>query len=263
MSGRTEGNLEPALMQRLHRALTESGDELFTLMQDGSPEVLRASLKNPALGEEHLRALLKRRDLSESLLKGIHQHKAVVSSHRLKVALAYNPATPGPIVQSLLGQLFLFELITLCHLPGVTPDQKLAAERIILQRLPTTDLGNKVTLARRGTSTLVGELLKEGDPLLMEPCLANPRLKEISILQFLNGPRGTAETISIIARHPRWKTRPNLKMAILKNRMTPPIWFTLFLPPLRRADLHELLASRRLSPAQKKLVEDEVRRRGF
>jgi hypothetical protein len=263
MSERIAGKLDPALVERLRRALTVSGDELFTVMQDGSPEVLRAALRNPGLGEDHLLALLKRRDLAEDLLKAIHQHKSAGSSHRLKVALAYNPMTPGPIIQSLLGQLFLFELITLCYLPGVTPDQKLAAERIILQRLPTTDLGNKVTLARRGTSILVGELLKEGEPRLFEACLSNPRLKEISILQFLNGPRGTAETISIIARHPRWKTRPNLKMAILKNRMTPPVWFTLFLPPLRPAELNELLASRRLSPAQKKLAEDERKRRGF
>ncbi len=261
----TEGNgggLEPALMKRLHRALTGSGDELFNIMQDGSPEILRAALRNPRLGEEHLLALLKRRDLPEDLFKSIHQHKGVETSHRLKVALVYNPGTPGTIVQSLLGQLFLFELVTLCYLPGVTPDQKLAAERVIIQRLPTTELGNKLTLARRGTSTVVGELLKEGESRLIEACLANPRLKEVSILQFLNGPRGNAETISMIARHPRWKTRPNLKIAILKNRKTPPVWFTLFLPTLRPADINNLLASRRLSPPQKKLVEDEFRRRG-
>ena len=56
--------------------------------------------------------------------------------------------------------------------------------------------------------------------------------------------------------------RPNLRMAILRNTRTPSIWFTIMLPKLRRPDLNTLLASRRLNPAQKKLVQDEMQRRG-
>jgi hypothetical protein len=251
------------MVQRLRSALTASASELFSLLQDPAAEVLRALLKNPRLSEEHLLVLLKRRGLSEDLLKAISQLKLGVGSHRIKVALAWNPGTPGTVLLSLLPQLYLFELLELCYLPGVTPDQKVAAERGILQRLPTTALGNKMTMARRGTAVLVDALLKEGDSRLMDPCLQNPRLREISILQFLNGPHATAETISAIARHPRWKQRPNLKMAILKNRKTPNIWFTVCLPTLKNQDLHVLAASRKLSPAQKQLLNDELKKRGY
>lgn len=254
--------LDPALIKRLRQALTAGGEELFASLHDPDPAVLRAALRNPRLGEDHLLALLRRRDLPEDILKGIGRLKGVESSHRLKVALVYNPGTPGALVQSLLLQLHLFELVNLCYLPGATPDQKVAAERVIIQRLPTTELGNKLTLARRGTSAVVGELLKEGDPRLMDACLANPRLKEVSILQFLNGARTTADTISSIARHPKWRTRPNLRLATLKNRKTPPVWYTLFLPGMRTPEINGLLASRRLNPNQKKLLEDELKRRG-
>ena len=104
--------------------------------------------------------------------------------------------------------------------------------------------------------------MQDGDPRLVETCLGSPRLREVALLQFLNGPASTAETISMIARHPKWKNRPNLRLAILKNRKTPPIWFTLFLPGLRTPDLNNLLAGRRLTPPQKQLVTDELRRRG-
>jgi hypothetical protein len=253
--------LGPSLARRLHKALIAGPDELFQIMQDPSPEVLRTVLKNPCLGEDHLLALLKRRDLPEDLLKAVSQLERSELSHRLRLALAKNPGTPNPVVLAVLPHLYLFELLDLCLLPGITPDQRCAVERQIQQRLANTPLGNRLILAHRGTATLVGELLKEGEPRLLEACLDNPRLKEISLLQFLGGPKADAETISMIARHPRWKNRPNLRLAILKNRRTPSIWFTLYLPRLVTTELHSLVSSRRLDPSHKKLVEEELKKR--
>jgi hypothetical protein len=251
------------MAQRLRAALTAQSGELFQLILDPAPEVLRALLKNPLLGEEHLLALLKRRDLREDLIKSICQLERFADCHRLQVVIAAHPATPGELVLTLLPRLFLFELLTICILPTTSPDQKLAAERVILQRLPSTEPGQKLTLARRGTPTLVAELLKEGDFKIMSVCLDSPRLREVAILQFLNGATAKAETISLIARHPRWQSRPNLRLAILKNRKTPAVWFTLFLPHLPVGDVRNLLHSNRLSPEQKTLVRQEfVKRTG-
>lgn len=261
--GTPEGTgLDLSLAKRLHKALTGSREELFQSLLDPSGEVLQAGLKNPALGADHLLALLKRRDLPEELLKAVFRLELTAASHQLKLALAKNPATPGPVVQALLPQLYLFELVALCYLPGVTPDQRLAAERIILQRLPVLPLGEKLTLARRGTAAVVGELLKEGTPQVLDVCLASPRLKEVAIFQFLNSAKASAETISIIARHPRWKDRPNLRLAILRNPKTPNIWYTLYLGKLSRTDLRGLLQSKRLNSEQTRQVETELARRG-
>jgi hypothetical protein len=250
------------LAKRLHKALAAGGDELFQVLLDPDLQVLRSALKNKNLTEDHLLALLKRRDLNEDLLQYLYQMEIIKGSHRLQVALVKNPMTPGPTVLALLPHLHLFELVDLCLVPGVTPDQKFAAERAILQRLPTTELGNKMTLARRATSTVVGEILKEGESRLVDICLSSPRLREVAILQFINGASASPETISMVARHPKWKLRPNLRLAILKNRRTPPVWFTLFLPQLRTPDVRNLLISRRLNPAQKKLVQNELKKRG-
>ncbi|TLM65254.1 MAG: hypothetical protein FDZ69_10660 [Deltaproteobacteria bacterium] len=254
--------MDADLLRRLHRALTADGEELYLVLQDAAGEVLRSALKNRHLGEDHLLALLKRRDLGEELLKAVYQLPITTESHRLQVALVRNPGTPGPVVLALLPHLHLFELVDLCYFPGVTPDQKFAAERAILQRLPTTELGNKMTVARRATATVVGEILREGDPPLVEICLASPHLREVAILQFLNGATATAETIAMVARHPRWQARPNLRLAILRNHRTPDIWFHQFLPGMRTPDIRNLLVSKRLNPAQKRLVEEELKRRG-
>lgn len=255
--------IDAELGKRLYRALTAAGEELHQVLVDPDMQVLRAGMKNRSLNEGHLLALLKRRDLAEDLLKTIYRLEMTRNSHRLQVALVRNPGTPGQIVLALLPHLHLFELVDLCMIPGVTPDQKIAAERAILKRLPTTEPGNKMTLARRATAAVVAAILSEGEPRLVEICLNSPRLREVAILQFINSAKASAETISIIARHPKWKLRPNLKLAILRNRRTPAIWFTLFLPQLPIPEVRDLLLSRRLSTAQKKLVQDELKKRGI
>ena len=254
-------NLDLNLSQRLHCALTAGKEELYRVLEDPSMEVVRAALKNPALDGNHLLAVLRRRDLSEEVLKAVYRLDTVAGSHPLLVAITHNPAVPGSLLAVLLPNLYLFELLALCYLPGATPDQKLAAERAIIRRLPVTPLGNKLVLARRATSSVADSLMREGDPRLMEACLSNPHLKESSIYAFINGPSASPETISMVARHPRWKNRLNLQLGILKNPKTPGVWFTLFLSHLNLHDVKELEMSQRLTPTQKRLVGEELKRR--
>lgn len=252
--------LTPELAARLHRALTADNEELFLLVQDPAADVLRAILRNRNLNQEHLLALLKRRDLPADLLKTICQFKATATSHQLKVALARHHQTPAAIMQALLPQLYLFELLDICLLAGPSPDQKLAAERAIAQRLPTTPLGSKLTLARRGTAILAGELLKHAESEIMDACLDNPRLRELSLIQFLGSAYATADKISRIARNPRWKMNANVRLAVLKNPQTPEVWFLQFLPQLPVKEVRTLLHSTRLRPNQRQIIADFLQR---
>jgi hypothetical protein len=247
--------------RKLREALTAGNEELFQLVLNQEPAVLLNLLKNPHVTDQHLLALLRRRDLSEELLKSVSRHELVKSTHKLKVALVYNSNTPAAIALSLLPHLYLFELLNLCILPGSTPDQRLAAERQVIQRLPTIELGQKITLARRGSGKILEALLKQGEPQVMSAALDNPHLKEIAIVSFLRGGKATAATISQIARHSRWSNRHSLRLNLLKHRLTPAIWYTLWLPGLRTFELDNLLASRQLGYQQKELVRQENRKR--
>jgi hypothetical protein len=257
----TETGFSPELAESLRKVLTADRDQLFYWLRDPNPVILRALLRNPRLNEDHLLALLQRSDLQEDLLKAIHRRAGTAASHRLKSALLKNPGLSPWMTQTLLPQIPLFELVNLCLLPGGSQDLKLAAERAIIMRLESVPLGTRITLARRSTAAIVGELLKEGEPRLMEPCLGNPRLQEVAILQFLCSHRAGPETISCIARHPRWKDRHKLRLAILKNPRTPDVWYTLFLPLLHQNDLQSLLAGERLTQRQKSLANRELARR--
>lgn len=253
-------HLDLAKAIRLRQALDAGGDQLFTLLQDPDPDLIRSVLRNPNLGEEHLLALLRRRSLPEQLIKTVHR-LAPAGSRRLMMALAGHPQTPASILSELLPQLFLFELVTVMQIPGVGQDQKVAAERAILKRLPETELGNKITLARRGSPALLEALLKEGEPRLVDAVLANPKLRESSVLAFLKSPAAGAETISAVGRHPIWGSRPNLRFAMLRNRKTPAIWFTMLLPRLSNSELKNLSVSPGLAPHQLAALRQESERR--
>jgi len=252
---------DQSLSSRLQRAQTADKVELFFLLQGHAEDLLLKVLRNPAFDEHHLLALLKHTNLPPAVFTAIHGDKHLIESNQVKLALIINPALPSHIASTLLPQLPIFELLKVCLLPGITPDQRLSAERVIIQRIPTQPLGNKMTLARRGTSAIVESLLREGVPPLVEACLDNPHLKEGSVHQFITGATSTADTISMVARSGRWKGRPNIRLAILKNPRTPAIWYTMFLPGLPQNTIRELLSVPRLTSAQKDLVRQALGRR--
>jgi hypothetical protein len=246
------------LSQRLHHALTADKDELFPMLQGQAVEVLLAAVRNPAFDEHHLLALMKQRELPQAVIATVYANKRLIESNQAKFALIINPEIPSHIAATLLPQLTIFELLKICLIPGITPDQRLSAERVIIQRIPTQPLGNKMTLARRGSASIVESLLREGVPPLVEACLDNPHLKEGSVHQFIMASTSTAETISMVARSGRWKGRPNIRLAILKNPRTPTIWFTIFLSGLPKSTIKELLSVPRLTFAQKELVRQAL-----
>lgn len=238
-------------------ALTADKERLYSVIQDHRHEVLQAALRNPELDHQHILVLLKRRGL-EPIITEIYANKRLLEADRVKLALIGHPDTPLHIAQTLLPLLYIFDLLKLCLIPGIPADIRLAAERKIVQQIPTQPLGNKLTLARRGTAAIVEALLREGLQNVLEICLDSPHLKEGALYQFLTSAHATAEAVSAVARNSRWKNRPNIRLAILKNPRTPLIWFTLFLPRLPAATVRDLLTSPRLTYAQKELLREAV-----
>ena len=208
----------------------------------------------------HLTAMLRQRGVPEKVFEAAYHTKQFLEDDRMVLALATHPDAPSHIAATLLARLPLFDLVKVCQLAGVSPDLKATAERSIIQRIPGQPLGNRVTLAHRGTAAVVEALLREGNPRVVEACLENPHLKEGAVHRFIVSPQSTPETISMVARHGRWKGKPNIRLAILKNPRTPAVWYTVFLAGMSRSTLRDLLAAPRLTAAQKDLVRQALGR---
>lgn len=256
------GALDSDVVSRLQKALNAGSDELFSMLQDPVTDVLKAAIRNPLIKETHLLALLERRDLEPDLLRSIGNSRVARESRAVKIAIAHHPSTSAAQLSEILPHLYLFDLLALCIVPGGSHDQKIAAERAIIRRLPTTPLGSKITVAHRATSAVVEQLLKEGDSRLLSACLDNPHLKEGAVFQFLRSSASTPDSIAMIARHPRWHNLPNLKQALLTNPRTPLVWFTQWLYALSTPEVRTIYNSQRLSQMQRREVLGELKRRG-
>ncbi|GFO61637.1 hypothetical protein GMST_39620 [Geomonas silvestris] len=206
-------------------------------------------------------AVLRRAKLPEALLRSIAHSPQAATSRRVKIALAAHPATPPPLVQELLGQLHLMELVEVQRHPLASADHKAAAQQAIQKRLPDTELGIKITLARRCSSTVLEALLADGELRLVQAVLSNPRLAEGNLLAHLRSPQASAESISAMLRHERWGVRPKIRLAALGNRKTPAIWFTLLLPAIPDTEVRRLAQSKGVAPRQLEALQEELARR--
>src|SRR5258708_19868809 len=78
------------------------------------------------------------------------------------------------------------DLVQLTLLPGSCAELKRNAEEQLVARLPQLPLGQKITLARRGTARVAGALLAEGHAQVLSIVLDNPGLTEAQVLKALS-----------------------------------------------------------------------------
>jgi hypothetical protein len=64
-------------------------------------------------------------------------------------------------------------------------------------------------------------MLEETNALVLDALLWNPRLTEQDLLVTVNSPSTSADTLSILSRHPRWSSRYGIRVALARNPRTP------------------------------------------
>src|SRR5437660_3700671 len=185
-------------------ARNATGDELAALLHHHSPDVLLGLLDNPALDETQLCLLLDRKDLPAEILEEVARRKPLLKNYRVKRALAFHPRTPRLASLRLIRELYLMDLVQLTLLPGTSAELKRIAEEQLVGRLPQLPLGQKITLARRGTARVAGALLAEGHAQVLAIALDNPGLTEAQVLKALSRDRLPVGVVKAVAEHRQW-----------------------------------------------------------
>jgi len=112
--------------------------------------------------------------------------RPILSSYAVKRALTKHPNTP---LRTALGQLkflYLFDLVSVGLQPGLSAEVKQASEELILAQVPKLAVGQRITLAKRGSARLVASLLKGENIQIIQAVLDNPYLTEAVLLPVLN-----------------------------------------------------------------------------
>jgi hypothetical protein len=240
---------------------TAPRERLAFLLGSGDPGILLEALENPALDEAMLCRLLDRKDLSGELLQRVSKNSEWMQSYPVKLRLARHPNSPRLVALAAVRQLFLFDLVKVSLLPFALAEVRRVAEDLILNRLAQLPLGQKITLAKQGPARIVGALLGEGLPTILGPALENPYLTEKQITRALARHETPARVVEAISRHPKWSSKPHVRIALVRNRHTPLARVMAFVPEIPLHDLRELYQLADLRPDLRNYLGQEVLRR--
>jgi hypothetical protein len=242
------------LAERAELAAVASRHQLEPFFKETAKEVLLAFARNPHLQERDLLRLLERKDLPQEVLREIAAHKETARSYSAKLALVRHPKTPRLVSLPLMKFLFLFDLVRVSQTPAVPTDVKMAAEESILKKLDAIPRGEKITLARRSSGRVAAGLLITEDRELIRAALDNPFLAEAHLLRVLALQNLPPTVVESLAQHDKWSHQYHLRLALIRNPLTPLPRVLAFLPDMAVNDLRDICLDHRMPEPVRKYV---------
>ena len=249
------------LREMIQQARTAFGPQLENLLYHRSREVLEALLENPLLGEQHLTVLLARKDLPREVVAVIAQNAEWMKSYPLKVAVLKHPRTARRLALRLLKFIYPFDLLGIAVVPGVAPELKRLIEDTLLSQREGMATGQRLTLARRGSSRIAGGLLADSDLRVVRAALDNPAVTEAMVARSLVAESSTAGLTDAVLEHQRWFSRRGVKLALLRSRHLSLARFAAIVPELSLGDLKDLAEDPRLASNLRAYVANLVQMR--
>ena len=230
------------------------------LDQLSRPDLLTQKSVDP-LTEDLALALLQRRDLLPEAIEHLSKNAIVTKSRKVRFALASHPRAPRHLSLRLVREFYTIDLMRFALLPAVAADIKHAADDLLVSRLASVTLGERISLARRASGTVAAALLLDKESRVWQTALENPRLTEAAVVKTLLRLNSDAAFVEAVCHHSKWSPRPEIRMALLRNDKTPlarALEFASTLPP---AQLRDILYNSRLPEKIKTCLRKESKTR--
>lgn len=226
--------------QLREQAKRADADELTARLATAPGEYLQGALENPALSTQHVVLLLRNRGADEVVLKRIAGEGKWTKSYQVKSGLVMHPKTPNPTSLHLVRYLYWKDLASVAKDPFLFPPLKRTAEKILSEKLGEMALGEKITLARTCGRGLVPRFLEESQLKVLEALLWNNKVTSSDVLASINKINSRQQVLEAIGHHPRWNTRRDIRIALLRNPRTPLSVSLGFLAGMGQAELKSL-----------------------
>jgi hypothetical protein len=232
------------------------------------------------LGESvpRLRELLGRVELDESLLLGLLRRPVPqrllelvgdapewANRPRVLTAVVMNPRVPRVLALRLVPSLHWRELADVAQSPRVHGGVRVRAEELLREKLPDLRLGERITLGRLATPSVLAPLLQDSDAKVARAALQNPHLREEDLLVALRGDRVPQALIEAAAASRRWSEGYAVRLALVLQTRTPLAIALSQISSLLPGDLRRVSQTPGLTPllqAAALRVADTRRRRG-
>ena len=226
-----------------------------------SPEALATAAVTNSLTEDLALALLKRGDLLAAEIEQISKNAVVMQSRKVRLALAAHPHAPRRVALRVVRELYTFDLMKFALLPVIAADLKRTADELLVARVTSITLGERISLARRSSTIVAAALLLDKEKNVWQTALENPRLTESAIVKALQRSNASSAFVEAICRHSKWSVRLEIRMALLRNEHTPlarALEFARRLPP---AQLRDILHASRLPEKVKAYLRKDIEAR--
>lgn len=218
-------------------------------------EDLLVAAKHASLNEDLALAILRRRDLQAKVIEAIVRNASVIKHRKVLIVVVEHQHTPRHASLPLLRRLFTFELMHVALAPSVLADVKLVAEEVLVSKLGTLSLGERIALARQASSKVAGALLLQHEPAVIEAALQNPRMTEASIVRSLARPGIPSVLLNTLMEHSKWSLRREIQIGILRRVEASEALALKVAAKLPKPVIQEVLRQFKLPPARKELLQ--------
>ena len=229
----------------------EPHGRLEELVHSHDPEVLHGATADPRLTEELALSLLTRRDLPREAIEALAKNGAVMKHRKVIVAVVSHPRAPRHLSLPMARHLYTFELLQIALMPGIAADLKVAVEEALMARLESISTGERVTLAKRGSTRVAATLLRDAEERVMLAAPENPYLTESWVVKALLSADAPLALVHAVCRHAKWSLRRDIQIALLRNDKTPLARAIAISDKLPSTVLRDVLHNSRLAPNAK------------
>ena len=213
-----------------------------------------------SLSEDLALAQLANRDLGAAAIERIALSPGLLKSRKVRIALASHPQTPRRIGLRLIRELYSFELMRIALLPAAAADLKRIADELLISRLASVTLGERIALARRCSEKVAGALLLDKETRVWKAALENSRVTEVNVVRALQR-TVTPAFVEAVSAHPKWSLRVEIRVALLRNPHTPLAKALEFARRLAPSQMRDVLHTSRLPERVKGYLRKELENR--
>ena len=203
------------------RRTPEPRGPLNDLVHSQQLEVLCGVAASSRLTEELALSLLARRDLPHQAIVDLSKNGAVMKHRKVIVAVISHPRTPRHVSLPIARHLYTFELMQIVLTPGIATDLKMNIEESLISRRDSISSGERLTLAKRGSTRVAAAMLADPEERVMHAALENPYMTEAWIVKALLRDDAPVPLVHSVCCHPKWSLRRDVQVALLRNDKTP------------------------------------------
>ncbi|MDX1632092.1 MAG: hypothetical protein R3234_09535 [Thermoanaerobaculia bacterium] len=201
------------------------------------------------LGPRDVERILRNPHTEERIVRILLGERRLLSYYEIRKRLALHPKTPAAQALNLLNGLFWRDLLAAGQDTAIRPQVRRAADLRLADRLGGLAVGERVSIARRASPTLLQSLRKDPSARVVGAMLENPRCTEATLLPMVTSETTPGPVLEVVARNRKWGVRYPIRAALCKNPQTPVRVSLSLLPMLKKRDLRAVRSNARIPHA--------------